>query len=461
MQPVRLPSKAAAISVICATSSASKIMLTLPNASVCSAWGSAKNAAPEALNNVFAKQYRGAAGARPPVTISAPWLTSSSSAAPIAAMPLAPSSVPGVPFSNSPATSARNAPPRAELTRAQRARVVKLLGDRGQALFERARKHEDRVDARHLEVDWLAGAIGGGLELQPGVLAARESGRADRGVRDQAKSDLGRRAVQELHRRRRQAGRSHGLERDLGELQGGAGVPGVRLADDRISSRDRGHEIAARDGVERERKVVRAEHDDRPDRTVGRTEVGLGVDRGLAPGAIADRGGALAELVGGARKLDRAQARAWGQPRLLGGDVHQAVGLRLDPGRVVVQEARDAISRAGAQRPCGLFGGPASELDVVEARHRKAVEKRRLGRGIDGRERAAGILRGTPLPGDEDWLLRHERNYARPATAFSSIMPPIVMATTSPRSKEKSAGGTIPVPVSKKAPRGKSSSLPR
>src|SRR6478735_9060555 len=59
MLPVRLPSSAAAIAVICPTSSATITRLTLPKASVCSACGSARNADPEARSSVFSKRARG------------------------------------------------------------------------------------------------------------------------------------------------------------------------------------------------------------------------------------------------------------------------------------------------------------------------------------------------------------------------------------------------------------------
>ena len=46
-------------------------------------------------------------------------------------------------------------------------------------------------------------------------------------------------------------------------------------------------------------------------------------------------------------------------------------------------------------------------------------------------------------------------------TSFSSVSPPIVMRTTSPCCSEKSSGGTMPVPVMRKTPCGKSSSRRR
>ena len=47
------------------------------------------------------------------------------------------------------------------------------------------------------------------------------------------------------------------------------------------------------------------------------------------------------------------------------------------------------------------------------------------------------------------------------STSFSRVSSPIVMRTRSPRSSEKSSGGTMPVPVMRKTPCGKSSSLPQ
>src|SRR5437762_923637 len=56
--------------------------------------------------------------------------------------------------------------------------VVESLGAI-QSLRERAGKNHDRVDARQLEVDRLAGFVGRGFEFEPGRSAAGVAGRPD------------------------------------------------------------------------------------------------------------------------------------------------------------------------------------------------------------------------------------------------------------------------------------------
>ena len=166
-------------SAICATSSATTTVLTVPNASVCSSCGLLQELLRRhleqrrlergaiAVDGAAAGEH--ARAARRPAPSAPPRSRS---------RPTGRAACPAVPASNSPASSATNAAAlvalrhhrqaraRAELPRAHRARVEQLLGDRGPALVERARQHEHRVGARHLEVDRLARAVGRRLQLE-------------------------------------------------------------------------------------------------------------------------------------------------------------------------------------------------------------------------------------------------------------------------------------------------------
>ena len=142
------------------------------------------------------------------------------------------------------------------------------------------------------------------------------------------------------------------LKRQLGEQPGRAGMAGVGLADDGIAGRDGRDEVAARDRVEREREVVRAEHDDRAaQRPEARADVRLGVDRRRATSErsrAARR--ALPQLAGRPRQLDGAAGAARSETRSRVRPFDQRVRGRLDPRRVVVQEARDRLSALSTQR---------------------------------------------------------------------------------------------------------------
>ena len=122
---------------------------------------------------------------------------------------------------------------------------------------------------------------------------------------------------------------------------------------------------------------------------------------------------------------------------------------------------------SGAKRRHGLSRRPAGPLHFVGARDRISFAGRRLGGRIDGLELAGRMLRLAPRAADENGLQRHGRRpqcwevRSLESTSFSSVNDPIVTRTRSPRAIENSCGGTMPVPVMRNTPRGKSSSRPR
>src|SRR5262249_20861623 len=126
-----------------------------------------------------------------------------------------------------------------------------------------------------------------------------------------------------------------------------------------------------------------------------------------------------------------------------------------------VQEARDGVNGDRAQRDDGILGSAERGLDVVLPRDGVRFGQRLARRRIDGVERTGRLGGLPPLTRDQNGFHRH--GYfplfaSWPATGFPSVMSPTVMATTSPGVSEKSWPGTMPVPVDRNVPAGKSSS---
>ena len=136
-----------------------------------------------------------------------------------------------------------------------------------QPLVERAGQDDDRVDARQLQVDRLAGFVGGGLELQAGRAAAGVAGRADARVGDQPLAVFVAGAIDQLHRRR-PAGRVASAAAWASSAKSRV-VPGcdvLALAMTGLPAAMAAAKSPPRGAVEGERKVVRPEDDDRADR---------------------------------------------------------------------------------------------------------------------------------------------------------------------------------------------------
>ena len=120
---------------------------------------------------------------------------------------------------------------------------------------------------------------------------------------------------------------------------------GVGLGDHRVAGRDGRGEVAARHAVERERKIVRAEHDHRSERLQAAAKAELGVDHRFLPRALAHGGRGLAKLGRGPRQFDLLQPRRDGQPGLLVGHRHQFGRFGLNPRGVVFQKLCDGLGR--------------------------------------------------------------------------------------------------------------------
>ena len=253
-----------------------------------------------------------------------------------------------------------------------------------------------------------------------------------------------------------------------------ARVAGVGLADHRIAGGDGRDEVAARDRVEREGKVVGTEHHDRTaERAVHERMLALVSMVACAPRPLARGRRALAQLVGGARQLDVAQARRLRQRR---SPATRARPARRRAPRCAPRSPRGSArsSRGGidTQRGDRLLRG----ADGQQSRRRGSTPDSVAGSGVlvDGFDGLERIRR-------DSWPARHSpairtgssdkaislvkfdpaRTSHAPATRFSSVSAPMVMVTMSPGDMEKSCGGTMPVPVIRNAPRGKSSSLAR
>ena len=191
------------------------------------------------------------------------------------------------------------------------------------------------------------------------------------------------------------------------------------------------------------------------------------------PGPIARGGRALAKLVGRARQLDVAQARrrAAGPSR----------GRRGRPAR-----RRRPRCAPRSRRGSARWRRPGSTRSATTAS--SAARNAAITSSIDD----TGYDSGSGLPVEGSIALKDPVGLAGcrhspairtgssammrltsallvgvdlPATSFSSVIvvmsstPPMVMATTSPCVSEKSWPGTMPVPVDRNAPFGKSSSM--
>ena len=202
---------------------------------------------------------------------------------------------------------------RAKLANAERERLLQSLGKRRPALAQCARQQEDRIQAAHLGKDGdRIRPRGRRVEQRPACGArASEPRRARVRMFHQRCPDDRAAAVQQRKHAGRQPAsvgrRAHGG----GDQFGGAGMAAVGFDDDRAAGRQRARRVAPGHG-ERERKVARTKHGDRPERNQHAAQVwfrrGLAVGlRGIKarvhPRPVAHKLGEKPELPDGPRPL--------------------------------------------------------------------------------------------------------------------------------------------------------------
>lgn len=127
-----------------------------------------------------------------------------------------------------------------------------------------AAQDDQRIDARQLQVNRLARAIGRRFELQARAAAARIRGGAGARIGDGAGSIGVAGSIDELHRAAGQSGFVGGLLSGGAQQPGGAGMRRIGLGDHRVSTGDCSGKIAAGDAVEGKRKIVRPEYEHGP-----------------------------------------------------------------------------------------------------------------------------------------------------------------------------------------------------
>ena len=163
--------------------------------------------------------------------------------------------------------------------------------------------------------------------------------------------------VNQLHGRRRQPGsRPAAATASSASSRRRARMQRMRLGNHRIARGDCRGEVAAGGAVERERKIIRAEHHHRPDRLEARADLVLRVDGRQRPRALERRLGRLPQLSSRPRQLDV------GQPRR-----RRQCGFEIAPSR----RARPCASRGARQ----IASGSARSLraECAGARPRAAA----------------------------------------------------------------------------------------
>src|SRR5581483_1978260 len=113
------------------------------------------------------------------------------------------------------------------------------------------------------------------FELQTCGSAASIAGGANARIRNKSLAVLVTRAINKLNPARRKSGFFRRRLSFLRQQQRRTGMRSIRLGNDRVSGGDRGGKIAAGNAIERQRKIVRAENDHRPNRAINRPDVVL------------------------------------------------------------------------------------------------------------------------------------------------------------------------------------------
>ena len=283
----------------------------------------------------------------------------------------------------------------AELPRAERHRSGEPLGERLGPLGQRARKHDERVDAPHLGID---GDRHGprrrlGDEREAGPLRPREADCPNAWVPNEREPDLDASVEQQREDALGQALRRDGLLNHVPDEQRRARMCRVRLDHHRAARREGRRRVAAGDG-EGEREVARPEHGDGPERTQHRPQIRLRrgrpvrvgrVESGVDPRAVLGEGGEEAELARGATRL--AAEACLGECRLAVRAPDDLVHGHLEAVRDAAQEGRALRAGRAPVRTCGS-GREAHGAVHVAVRCGEDVAGERLARRrVDGVER--------------------------------------------------------------------------
>jgi len=245
----------------------------------------------------------------------------------------------------------------------------------------------------------------------------------------------------------------------------------VSLHDHRVAGCERRRGVASGDR-KGEGKITRAEDRDRAQRHQHPPQIGPGkrlagrlrrVDPGIDPGAFARDGGKHPELVGGAGAFARQSGGR--QCRLEVGSLEKRVSegddFIGDP-----LEQRGALFSAGARKDRErLLREPQRLVDVGGAGDMKrageqglierARDRERLAR--TAAERLADEILSVQIHGrKQGWRAKAgERTQTTCTRLTRRPIPLMAISTSSLASSVNESGGTMPVPVSSTAPRGK------
>ncbi len=208
-----------------------------------------------------------------------------------------------------------------------------------------------------------------------------------------------------------QAGPCYAFKGELGKHLGRPRVPGIRFGKDRISRGNGGGKIPSRCRVEGKRKVVGAEHNNRPAQwAVFGADIGFCIDRGPAPRAISRRLGRLAQLICRPGKLSRLQPRFFWQSGFLMSDPDQLIGMAFDTSGEIFQEIGDGFGGRFEKSVCGRMAGFKRFFNLSKTRDGIIILKPSSGGWIDSLERADGRKSLPPRSIDKHRLKGHQTN---------------------------------------------------
>ncbi len=180
----------------------------------------------------------------------------------------------------------------------------------------------------------------------------------------------------------------------------------VPLGDHRIAGSHGGGKISTRCAVEGEGKIVRAEDDHWADRRKHRADVGLGIDRGLHPRAVARRGSRLPQLIDRSRQLDRFQTGLDRQRRFGVGHRNQLFRASFEPAGKGVEKGGKPFAGPAADAPSGGRRSLQGPLDLAPRTDRIIARECLTRLRINGLKRFPPLRLG-PSPVDQHFFGVH------------------------------------------------------
>ena len=236
----------------------------------------------------------------------------------------------------------------------------------------------------------------------------------------------------------------------------------VGFGDHRIARRNRRGKIAPADAIKRKRKIVGSKDHHWPNGRHARIKFLRSIDGDAPPRSLPRRGRRLPELIRCPGKLHVLQPWRYRKRRLFVGYLHNGFDIR-------VQLRRISLKKRGDLLPRDMLQFTRRRLAAVSARsqslHRLTGNSRPSFSPVDG-------FSGSKTPSASD--SRHSppiqtfavataaciipllAPWSHHSTGFtSSPIPSIPMRTVSPFSSVNESGGTTPVPVRRKQPKGK------